>query len=321
MSMFMKALRKELAQAFRFASKDPQRPAVNAVRLERDGDGWIVISTDGHRLRVAELSDDAVLAIKTEVDSVNLQPVVLAMMEGRGCEFLAFDGVTARSGAEHVRLVDETFPDYHRVIPRTGLVNSTPLVNADLLARFGAFDERAKWTAEDKRVAKMKDKKLPRVGCNTAGGKILVVCADGAMAAQWSGATADRTEWSEDAGAFVATDDVYAWKARDLYNERDVDLGIPTCERIALNVKYVLDALADTGDADLCWSDTFSPTVICGATSLHVIMPMDLSKMGHEDRWDLVKKRNAAEAVNAEKLAADMNRIREASERESAQAA
>lgn len=314
MNKNLKALRDELAQAFRFASVDPTRPALTAVHLKRDGDGWLVVATDGHRLRVAELSDAATAAIGGVVSGVNLPPSVVPMMDGAKGATLDLGGNAAACGKESVRYVDETFPDYGRVIPDTRAAHQTPLVRAELLERFGKFRDAAKWTAEDKRIAQMKGKKLPTVGVSKAdGSQMLIVTADGKTAAQWSGDVPDKISGCVDLSpADIANhDDVYGWKAEHLLGVRDVDLGETTCDRIGLERKYVLQTLEDTGDALLCWDDCHSPTVICGQTALHVIMPMRLAR---EDDWGKVQ----ADAKEAAEKAESEEMLRIAHEREAA---
>lgn len=110
-------LREVLALVAPVASQDPTRPNLNGVFIESDGASIIAVATDGHRISVARRAwtGPSFGGVILPASGVNAMMRFAAHEMAQTASHLFLRGVL---GELVVKLVDEEFPPYRKVIPQ-----------------------------------------------------------------------------------------------------------------------------------------------------------------------------------------------------------
>jgi hypothetical protein len=116
-------------------SLDETRFNITGMFIEKDGDGYRFVSTDGRRMHILEIAGECVREGLAWID---------CLREGRGCYNMEIERITAKeimlgSG------IDAAYPNYRKVVPEKRGKNLRHNEKAcSINGRFSAVDTRIK---------------------------------------------------------------------------------------------------------------------------------------------------------------------------------
>lgn len=118
-----KDLKEALSQVLFTASNDDARPVLTGVYITSQKNELFFVATDSYRLAERSLKKKTNTDVSLLIPAHSLQEVVRAIKDDSGTTLIAYDEQQARFTVDETeivtRLIDGTYPDYKKLLPKT----------------------------------------------------------------------------------------------------------------------------------------------------------------------------------------------------------
>lgn len=273
-----KAIGARWKRLFQFVSQTPNRPEINGVWLERTGNNAMrAVATDGTRMVIVDDMRPWDLGLRFADDGEYggiVSAHALPILATGAADVVIDDGGHVLVNGQHYS-IDETYPQYRKVIPATDTMTRAAVV--DVAGWGDAIKSVAveKWTPEHKAAAAYGGRKLSPLGWNRKEPMMIVLGDDGDQGfvgtCKFIAIVAQDAPELAPAAAEACTSPVA--EVIFLGQAREGRAGI------GLDWRFVTEAANGANTAEVSWSDAFSPATMTtanplGFTESHIIMPM-----------------------------------------------